>query len=292
MKKFVFILFTTLSILGFVSCQKKPEAKKPQILVSIPSYEKLLNDIFADRYEVICVVPEGFNPHYFEVKPSDLNKIQNPEFWFGVNESFEKKLIETLSFRFSNLKYINLIETIPKNALENDHECDHHHHHDHHHDIDMVDNHIWMSPRLLELQLKFIKKTIPNLTKTEVVAFNQLETKLQNLDSKLSEKLRPCSGKAILVSHPSFGYFCKDYNIQQISIECEGKQPMPRDLENLEARLRNSSIICVFSQPQFDQKGAILIAKKLNKPLYSIDPYSKNYFEMMNELEEKLLRQP
>jgi zinc transport system substrate-binding protein len=34
----------------------------------------------------------------------------------------------------------------------------------------------------------------------------------------------------VLVSHPAFGYFCKDYDLEQISIEVEGKEPRPKDV--------------------------------------------------------------
>jgi zinc transport system substrate-binding protein len=291
MKTLLSCLFSFFLFFSFNGCQKKEE-KKPQILVSIPAYENLLKEVLSDRYEIICVVPEGFNPHYFEVRPSDLNQIQNPKFWFGVNESFEPKLLESLKSRFPKLIYLNLIDTIHKEVLFEDHPCDHHHHHHHHHDHDYIDNHIWMSPRLLKEQIIKIEQLIPDITPQEKSHFQTLIKKLDKLHSHLKESLIPYQGQAILVSHPSFGYYCKEYDLVQISIECEGKQPMPKDLEHLAHRLENSALICVFAQVQFDQKGAILIAKKLHKPLYSIDPYAKDYFLMMEELNEKLHRQP
>lgn len=295
MKKWSFLILILIVAALIPACQKSRHPQKPQILVSIPSYEKLLQSAVGNHYEVICVVPEGFNPHYFEVRPNDLNKIQNPKFWFGINESFEPKLLQTLQSRFKDLQYYNLIQSVSFDKIIDHGQCHHHEHeedHDHEDEIDMIDNHVWMSPKLLQKQFDFIKKTIPNLSNEESIAFANLNDTLAKLDKKLSINLLPCQGKSLLVSHASFGYFCKEYDIYQIPIECEGKQPMPKDLENLATRLKNTDIICVLAQVQFDQKGAILIAKKLHKPLYSIDPYSKNYFEMMEDLQDKLTKKP
>ncbi len=290
MKKWLLLITITIMTLMLGACQTTKALKKPQVLVTIPSYENLLKNVLGDRFEVICVVPEGFNPHYFEVRPNDLNKIQNPKFWFGINEAFEPKLLESLKARFPNLRYFNLVESIPTKSLIIDHHChdDHSDCHHHHHEIDMVDNHIWMSPKLLKIQMDFIQKQILDLSEKEIIAFKTLNHQLYQLENRLKEALKPYENQAILVSHASFGYFCQDFGLKQISIEFEGKQPMPRDLEKLANQLESSKVICVLAQIQFDQKGAILIAKKLGKPLYTIDPYSKNYFEMMKELEQNI----
>ena len=288
MRKFCFFIIQIFILTLTTSCSGSKNQKKEQILVSIPSYEKILQSALGDRYEVLCVVPEGFNPHYFEVKPSDLKKIQNPRYFFGIHESFEPKLLETLQSRFPEISYYDLLESVPYNELESENECHHNHAHHHHHGLDDVDNHLWLNPRLMKLQLEYIKKKISNLSTQEDSSFKAVFNQLDVLDENLKESFIPMQGKAILVSHPSFGYFCKEYGLVQISIECEGKQPMPKDLENLAQRLNQSPILCVLAQAQFDQKGAVLIAKKLNKPIYSIDPYSKNYFEMLTELKNKI----
>jgi zinc transport system substrate-binding protein len=293
MKKWIFFLVLSFIPLILTSCQKKQSQGKLQIIVSIPAYEKIVQDAVAGNFEVICVVPEGFNAHYFEVRPKDLDKIQNPVVWYGINESFEPKLLESLKARFPNLQYYSLLEAIPQQQLIHECSCHHHHHHDeadHHHDL--TDNHIWMSPKLMIDQMRFIQKSLPIKNDKIDEGFTAQIAKLNDLDAQFKKDLKPYEGQAILASHGSFGYFCKEYGLVQITIETEGKQPMPKDLENLATRLKNTPVICVFAQVQFDQKGAILIAKKLKKPLYSIDPYSKNYFEMQEDLVAKILKQP
>jgi len=293
---FKWIAALCLSIL-LTNCEQAKQAPKEQIIVSIPSYERLLQEAVGNRFDVICVVPEGFNAHFFEVRPKDLDKIRNPVAWFGIHEGFEEKLLETLKARFSQLKYFDLNDAIPQNEWIQERRCrhhhdghDHHHHHHHHHDHDhnLVDNHMWMSPRLMNQQMNFIQQQLALHFQAKLEGFSKVEDQLIRLDESHQKLLAPYRGQAILASHGSFAYFCREYGIQQLTIELEGKQPMPQDLEKLIDKLQREKIICVFAQVQFDQQGANVIAKKISKPLYTIDPYTKDYFAMQQDLAEKM----
>jgi zinc transport system substrate-binding protein len=145
------------------------------------------------------------------------------------------------------------------------------------------DLHIWLSPLLAKQQATTIANGLTALLpeKTAEIGSN-LELFLKELDlvnEQLTAILLPMKGKAILVSHPAFAYFCKDYNIEQLSIEMEGKDPLPQDVTQILATARNHAIHAVLTEPQYSNKGAELIAKSLNLPTYMVDPYAENYVE-------------
>jgi zinc transport system substrate-binding protein len=278
--KSVLILIAS-SFLVFTSCQKKiVVGVKPQILVSIPAYKDLVQELVGHDAEVISVVPEGFNAHYFEVKPNDLGQIKNPIAWFGIQEGFEPKLLSALNPRYPDLRYYNLMDEIDFSAIAADHDHDHG---DHQHK-DTIDNHIWMSPELMKKQMRFIKETLQDDIPHVKIAIDEIEAKLNDLDKTLHLDTALFQKQALLVSHGSFGYFCQDYHLVQIPIEVDGKQPLPKDMEHLLQHLKETKVICVLAQNQFDSKAAEYLAKLLNKPLYRIDPYSSEYFKMLYSL--------
>ena len=98
-----------------------------------------------------------------------------------------------------------------------------------------------------------------------------------DLDKTIAKKLAPHTGKSILLSHPAFGYFCRDYKLKQVSVEHEGKDPLPKHVSSILESAQTSPIQTVFTQAQYNNKGAKLIAEKLNLTPYEIDPYSANY---------------
>jgi zinc transport system substrate-binding protein len=87
-----------------------------------------------------------------------------------------------------------------------------------------------------------------------------------------------------MVSHPAYAYFCRDYQLKQLSIEFEGKDPSPRQLTSVLTRARQAGIKTVFIQMQYNNKGAQLIAKELGAKIVTLDPYAENYFIMMREI--------
>jgi zinc transport system substrate-binding protein len=97
------------------------------------------------------------------------------------------------------------------------------------------------------------------------------------LNEEISALLAPMRDKAILVSHPAFAYFCRDYHIVQLSIEVEGKDPLPKDVAEIIQKAKSYHIQSVLLEPQYSNKGAELIAKSMDLPTHMVDPYSENY---------------
>ncbi|MCP4969315.1 MAG: zinc ABC transporter solute-binding protein, partial [Arcobacter sp.] len=174
-----------------------------------------------------------------------------------------------------------------------EHEEDKHHdehkedkHHDEHeeekhHDHGGIDPHVWLDPILVKTQAKNIYEAIIKIDKENIDFYtknykNFLE-ELNILDEKLKNILKPYSNKAFMVFHPSWGYFSNRYNLEQIAIEVEGKEPKPSQLIDLvkEAKLHNIKIL--FVSPQFSKKGAETIAKSLKGKVTIIDPLSYNW---------------
>jgi zinc transport system substrate-binding protein len=114
---------------------------------------------------------------------------------------------------------------------------------------------------------------------------------LDTLDQEIAKLLAPVNQRMILVSHPAYAYFCRDYQLQQISIEFEGKDPTPYQLTRLIHQVKQAQIKTVFIQPQYSNKGARLIAEQLGAKVVSLDPYAKNYIESMMDIARKFSSQ-
>jgi zinc transport system substrate-binding protein len=115
----------------------------------------------------------------------------------------------------------------------------------------------------------------------------RLSTFIQELETThntIKEKLKPFAHQAILVSHPSFGYFCKDYDLEQISIEVEGKDPRPKDVSQIVKKAQTTPVRLVIIQDQHNNKGAQTIAELLHLNTATIDPYTSKYDQMLRNV--------
>ena len=160
---------------------------------------------------------------------------------------------------------------------------------------DALDRHIWLSPLLAIKQAESIAKVLSDRFPEHRETFqNNLalcKSDLTQLDEEIRSLLGPGKRRAIVVSHAAFGYFCHDYEIEQLSVEEEGKEPRPRYLEAMLERAKESKASLVLTLPQHNNKGAELIAERLHITSQMLDPYSTNYFETLRHLTHLILKE-
>lgn len=263
-----------------VSCSKTPKtaSQKPLLLVSIAPYRFLVERVAGDSFEVSAIVPGAANPHSFEPTMSQVRQMDQGLVWFRIGEPFETKMVPILQ---KKTWIHDLRDGIP--LIEEGHSlsCKHC-------SMDHFDRHIWLSPNLAARQTEAIEKVLAERFPERAEEFKnngaELRRELIALDREIQEILQPVERRLILVSHPAFGYFCKDYNLEQLSVEYEGKEPRPKHLEEVLKRAVSQSMEVALALPQYNNKGAQLIAEKLHVPVHLIDPYSAEYFETMRKL--------
>ena len=82
-----------------------------------------------------------------------------------------------------------------------------------------------------------------------------------------------------MVFHPSWGYFAKRYDLVQIPIELQGKEPKPNELVELIKDAKEHNIKIVFVSPQFSQKSAKTISQNIDAKVATINPMVENWSE-------------
>ena len=282
MMKKIFILLALFS----VGCQKRAllADKKPLVLVSIAPYQFLVGQIGGDSIEVQTIIPSSANPHTFEPTSRQIMHMTEGNIWFRIGEPFEDKIALFLKERNPHLVTWDLREGIELIA-ETPHSCPHC-------SKDQLDRHMWLSPQLTILQIHTIEKILSSQWPEKALFFKEnrgrLETELLQLDAKIKVLLTPLKHQTLLVSHPAFGYFCKEYGLKQLSVEYEGKDPRPHHLEQIMSQAKTSGVKIALTMPQHNNKGTWLIAEKLGINTKMIDPYSINYITTMSELAEMI----
>ena len=275
-KKILWVLLCALLLCALLAgCAKKmPErARKPLLLVSLPPYQTLVEQIAGEAFEVQAVVPLNTDPHNYEPTSKQLSEISQGLIWFRIGESFEEKLLPLLK----NTKLLDLRHDLPMIQGQ----CKHHDH---------QDRHLWLSPKLMAVQAKKITAELSDAFPIDKETFEAhlaiLEQELADLDQEIQERLHSVETRIFLVSHPAFAYFCRDYDCRQLSVEHEGKEPRPRELEETLHTAIETHATLAIALPQHNNKGAQLIAEKLRIPVRYVDPYAADYFDTMRKLSE------
>lgn len=255
---------------------------KPLISVSIPPQAYFLTQIAGESVEINTLIPQGSDPHTFEFKPSILAKLQKSDLYLTIGLEFEEIWIPKIKDNLSSTQILPIDEGI--SYLHS--QCNHSHH-DHHDHDEENDPHIWLSPKNAKILASNIASILithypqnKTLYEKNLKAFLQ---KVDTLNSKLTQKLSSLKVREFIVYHPSWAYFAKDYNLIQIPIEIEGKEPKARELKNLIQTAKKHHIKVIFTQSGFSTLASNQIAKACGAHTFTTDPLA---YEWERELEK------
>lgn len=249
---------------------------KPIVLSSIHAYRFLIEAIAGDTVQVDVLVPDNNKCHHdFEPTPSQIFNALEAKIWFQVGDSYEihmQKLLDSKDIMCVDLrKNVELLKHCHK-------KCQH----------EAADPHVWLSPKRLITQANTIKEALitafPEKQKHFRVAYEKIATDLENLDRELQELVKNCPKRSMAVSHAAFGYFCSDYNIEQIAVEeDENESGTFSKLQTIE-KLKSSSVKTIFLQNLHNNKAALRIAQDLKLNTLTIDPQAEDYFSNLRQI--------
>ncbi len=262
-----------LSVVLLFGCGSHNSAEdKKTIYVTISPLKSIVEEVVCGDYNVEVLVPKGASPESFEPTMKELMALNGAEYIYSTGLiNFEQTL--TSSVEYSE-RIINLSEGIE--LMEG---CCSHGHHHHKHGIDP---HIWTSPRALQTMVRNIESSLPADSVKYSVAADKLINKLSKLDSLCNSSIADSGVDAIMIYHPAFTYYARDYGIEQISIEHDGKEPSPRQLTSLVDKARNHGITKLLIQPQYGKDKLRSMALECDAEIIEVDPLSD---DIMAEIE-------
>lgn len=263
---------------------------KPTVVVSILPEKTFVEKIAKEKISVKVMVEPGSSPHSYEPKTSQMIAISKAELYFSIGVEFEKAWLERFKSQNPSLKFINLSANIRKIEMSEHH---HHEEEEHHHEESTLDPHTWTSPTNVALMAETIYSALVELDPTNKEYyksnFNDFMKEIRDTHSQIKSILKEVAPKSkFMVFHPSWGYFAKDYNLLQIAVEVEGKKPKPKEIINIIEEAKEEKARVIFTQPEFSDKSAKIIAKEAGISVEKISPlnpnWSKNLINMANKI--------
>ena len=282
MKKILFMFIALVSLLN---------ASKPEISVSILPQKYFLEKIVKDKFDINVMVKAGASPHTYEPKTSQMKSLSNSKIYFYTGIEFEKAWLDKFKKSAPNTLFVDSSAGIERIAMQehsheeeqthDKHKDDKKHDHEDEHEHEGLDPHVWLDPVLAKVQAKNIYDSVVSIDESNkdfyTKNYEEFLKELDLLDEKIKEILSPYSQKAFMVFHPSWGYFASRYNLEQIPIEMQGKEPKPNELIELVKDAKEHNIKIIFVSPQFSQKSAKTIASSIGGNVVAIDSLGESW---------------
>ncbi len=203
------ILF--LSLLLLVGCTNKPtqtseENDKLKVTVTTSFLEDMVNTLAGDFVETTLVIPAGEDPHTYEAKPEDHDKLNNAQLIVFHGLHFEGKMIELLEA----VNAVSVTENFDKSKLlvmEED-------------GTEITDPHFWFDIDLYKIATTNAAKALQEkLPEHKDAIQTNLDNYLKQLDELKAYNIEqinmiPKESRILITPHDAFSYFSRMYDIE------------------------------------------------------------------------------
>lgn len=281
MKKLILFLI----VIAF-GCNSKPSADKMVISVTILPQKYFVEKIAGDLVQVHVLVPPGASPELYSLMPSQMRELSKSAAWLRIGKiGFEEGWLDKIRESTPGLKIFDTSVQADWIAGEDETHGEHVHLHG-------IDPHIWSAPgEVKKIAAETCRALIALLPENEEVLNRNYElfmNEIDQLDQELKSQFDQLENRKFLIFHPALGYLARQYNLEQIALEVDGKEPSPKYMRSLVEQAKSENIRVIFIQKEFDEENARQLANEIDGEIVQIDPMNEQWDNQLREIAQKI----
>jgi len=257
--------------------QQSSSQDKIGVVVTILPQQEFVTAVGGDRVYVTVMVPPGASPHTYEVTPAQMALLSKARLYakVGTPVEFELTWLEKLIAQNRDMLVVDCSKGIGLVESSDEHEPG-------------MDPHIWTSLKNAVVMVSNICQGLVQVDPSGRSYYEQNRdayiARLNALDGEIEASLKDIKNHAFIVYHPSWGYFARDYGLQQLAIEEGGKEPQAAYMVRLIQEAKNKNIKVIFVSPEFSTRNAETIAAEIGGRVVAIDPLAGDYLDNMRKV--------
>lgn len=248
---------------------------KPTVTVTIPPYQYFVEKIAGDKVDVNVMASNGNNPETYEPNAQQMMELSNSALYLKVGSiGFEQTWMKKLQDNAPDMKVIDTSVGIKPAQTPGGN----------------IDPHVWMSCKNARIIASNIFKALCQLEPENKTFFQknyqQLLSSIDRQDSiiRKSFKDNPEMVRKFVIYHPILTYFARDYQLEQLAIEEEGREPSAAQLKSLIERARKQKIRYCLIQAEFANRNTTTFIKESQTKAMDINPLQADWANAMKEV--------
>ena len=96
--------------------------------------------------------------------------------------------------------------------------------------------------------------------------------------------LQQCRILYFIIYHPALTYLARDYGLEQVAIENDGKEASAKRIAQIISQARADGIKSVFYQSEFPESSVKVICEDIGANAVEINPLAENIFANIREI--------
>jgi zinc transport system substrate-binding protein len=235
----------------------KPAPQVNEIAVTIEPQRYFAEKIGGDKFSIFTVVPGGQSPEVYDPTPRQMLHISRCRAYLRIGYiGFEQVWMRNIQDNNPHLQVFDLSAGFTPIAETGEHGGHHH--------PGGFDPHIWSSMEGARTIAKNTLEAFLSLDPGNEAFYRNnyaaLTEEIAATETFIRRKLEPLTRRAFIIYHPALTYFAEEFDLEQLCIETDGKEPSPAQLKELTDTAREHQVEVVFVQQEFDRRNAERIA--------------------------------
>ena len=285
MKRFLYLIILCVILAG---CKGTPQkqadsgkasgTEKPAVTVTvtvtISPYKYFVDQIAKGKVDVNVMVSNGNNPETYEPYAQQMMELSKSALYLKVGSiGFEQTWMKKLQDNAPDMKVIDTSVGIKPAKTPGGN----------------IDPHVWMSCSNARIIASNILKALCELEPKNKAFFEKNYQSLLSIidkrDSTIKESFKkdPDLVRKFVIYHPILTYFARDYQLEQLAIEEEGREPSAAQLKSLIERARKEKIKYCLIQAEFANRNTNTFIKESQTKAMNINPLQGDWNWAMQE---------
>lgn len=283
MKRFLYLIISCVILAG---CKGTPQkqadsgktsgTEKPAVTVTvtISPYKYFVDQIAKGKVDVNVMVSNGNNPETYEPYAQQMMELSKSALYLKVGSiGFEQTWMKKLQDNAPDMKVIDTSVGIKPAKTPGGN----------------IDPHVWMSCSNARIIASNILKVLCELEPKNKAFFEKNYQSLLSIidkrDSTIKENFKkdPDLVRKFVIYHPILTYFARDYQLEQLAIEEEGREPSASQLKSLIERARKEKIKFCLIQAEFANRNTTTFINESHTKAMNINPLQGDWNRSMQE---------
>ena len=281
MKRFLYLIILCVILAG---CKGTPQkqadsgktsgTEKPAVTVTISPYKYFVDQIAKGKVDVNVMVSNGNNPETYEPYAQQMMELSKSALYLKVGSiGFEQTWMKKLQDNAPDMKVIDTSVGIKPAKTPGGN----------------IDPHVWMSCSNARIIASNILKALCELEPKNKAFFEKNYQSLLSIidkrDSTIKESFKkdPDLVHKFVIYHPILTYFARDYQLEQLAIEEEGREPSASQLKSLIEKARKEKIKFCLIQAEFANRNTTTFIKESHTKPMDINPLQGDWNWAMQE---------
>lgn len=279
----ILLSVTMLSACGGTKTTTGTANGKVPVSVSFDAMAEFVHAVGKDKVSITTIIPDGTEPHDFEPKVKDLVALSNAKVFVYNGMDMENWAPKAISS--ANNKSLVAVDASngeePLKSTETG-------------ETQQYDPHVWISLKGAQIEVKniangLIKADAKNKAyyTANAAAFN---AQLQQLYDTYAAKFQAAPRKDFVTGHAAFGYLCRDFGLQQNSVEdvFASGEPSAAQLAKLVNYCKTNNVKTIFVEDMVSPAVSKTLAQAVGaqvKKIYTIESRedNKDYLTRMTD---------